>query len=156
MPEHRVASRCEKTMMAPEAAEWGFHHLLLPIPALPSPCISPNKVCGGCALPFSIWGRSTLGPTQQDGGDFISVCGWFGVCFFFLTDFKCLPTSWNSLAWKSVRNRVLRIPPSLGVLEFPALPVWVEGPSRRTELCMPVGGTRACQSTGLLPDVRKQ
>lgn len=69
-PEHRVASRCEKTVMAPDAAEWGFHHLLLPVLALPSPCISPNKLRGGCALPFSIWGRSTLGPTRQDGGDF--------------------------------------------------------------------------------------
>lgn len=120
--------------MTPDAAEWGFHHLGDPIPALLSPCIAPKKLCCGRSLPWHMCGRSTLGPTWQDGGDF-QKCLWvvFGV-FFPLTSFK---TSARFLGEPGVEEcpkqessilRVLKILPSVGVLEFPALRVWIFPP----------------------------
>lgn len=122
--------------MTPDAAEWGFHHLGDPIPALLSPCISPKKLCCGCALPWHKCERATLGPTwqDQDGGDFNK-----GLWVVFGVFSSLSPVSQNvclspGRAWRgrvsetgtqSSILRVLKILPSVGVLEFPALRVWV-------------------------------
>ena len=61
------------------------------------------------------------------GGDFC-FCEFPG---FFLTNFKCCPTAWDSLAWKSVHNRYSSILRVLEILLSVGIPWHVDSPSYR-------------------------